>query len=356
MSGASLVVLGTGSLAHATCDALATVSPEPINVTVAGRNRGKAEAVCYLAGTRAALAGSGVTFQPVSSDVDAGLGDVLAGTRPAGVLVCASHQSPWERIAAPSAWTDLLTRAGFGLALPLHADLAARTGRLLATRAPGAWLVNACFPDAVNPVLAALDIPVLCGVGNVGIAAASLQAALGLPDQSRLHVLAHHAQLHAKADEARAWLDGTPLPDVTALLAAQRAIDGSLLNRVTGLTAALVLSALLTGATTDTHVPGPNGLPGGYPVRLAGGQVSLRLPAAISEPEAISFNQRAARPDGVRVEHGKIHFETAAGLPAAVAGLTDFDAAELTVVCQELLALRAELRKQPHNPPRTKEL
>jgi hypothetical protein len=356
MSGASLVVLGTGSLAHATCDALATVSPEPINVTVAGRDRGKAEAVCYLAGTRAALAGSGVTFRPVAAGVDAGLGDVLAGTRPAGVLVCASHQSPWERIAAPSAWTDLLTRAGFGLALPLHADIAARTGRLLAAHAPGAWLVNACFPDAVNPVLAALGIPVLCGVGNVGIAAASLQAALALPDQSRLHVLAHHAQLHAPADEARAWLDGTPLPDVTALLAAQRAIDGSLLNRVTGLTAALVLSALLTGATTDTHVPGPNGLPGGYPVRLAAGRVSLRLPAGISEAEAIGFNQWAARHDGVRVEDGKIHFETAAGLPEAVAGLKDFDAAELTVVCQELLALRAELRKQPHNPPRTKEL
>jgi hypothetical protein len=32
MSGAPIVVLGAGSLAHATCDALATVSPEPINV------------------------------------------------------------------------------------------------------------------------------------------------------------------------------------------------------------------------------------------------------------------------------------------------------------------------------------
>jgi hypothetical protein len=356
MSGASLVVLGTGSLAHATCDALATVSPEPINVTVIGRDRGKAEAVCYLAGTRAALTGTGVTFRPAAADIGTGLGDVLAA-RPTGVLVCASHQSPWERVTAPSAWTDLLATAGFGLALPLHADIAAQAGWLLAAHTPGTWLVNACFPDAVNPVLAALDIPVLCGVGNVGITAASLQAALGLPDQSRLHVLAHHAQLHAPADEARAWLDGTPLPGVTALLATQRAIDGSLLNRVTGLTAALVLSALLTGATTDTHVPGPNGLPGGYPVRLAGSRVSLRLPPGLSETEAVAVNQRAARADGVRVEHGKIHFETAAvsGLPGSVAGTDGFSAAELSVVCQELLALRAELRKQPHNPLRTKE-
>src|SRR5205823_667349 len=143
---------------------------------------------------------------------------------------------------------------------------------------------------------------------NVGILAASLQAALGLPDQSRLRLLAHHAHLHPPrdgSDEAGAWLDGTPLPDVTALLATQRATDRTLLNRVTGLTAALVLSALLTGTTTDTHVPGPNGLPGGYPVRLAAGRVYLRLPAGVGEAEAIAFNQRAAERDGVRVEHGK---------------------------------------------------
>src|SRR5436190_10973032 len=133
MSGPSLVVLGAGSLAHATCDALATVAPEPINVTVIARGRGKAAAVCYLAGTRAALSGTGVTFQPVVADFDTRLADVLADAQPSGVFVCASHQSPWERITGPSAWTDLLARAGFGLSLPLHADIAARAGLLIET-------------------------------------------------------------------------------------------------------------------------------------------------------------------------------------------------------------------------------
>jgi hypothetical protein len=358
MTGASLVVIGTGSLAHATCDALATVSPEPLDVVVVGRTRGKADGVCYLSGTRAALDGTRVTFQPAVAGTDDHLAGILAETRPAGVYVCASHQSPWERSATPSAWTDLLARAGFGLALPLHADIAARVGRLTEAHRPGAWLVNACFPDAVNPVLAALGIPVLCGVGNAGTLAASLQAALGLPDQRRLHLLAHHAHLHAPheaADEARAWLDDTPLPDVTALLATQRATDRALLNRVTGLTAALVLSALLTGADTDTHVPGPNGLPGGYPVRLAAGRVSLRLPAGVTEAEAIAFNAAAARRDGVRVEDGKVHFEPAAvaALPPAMAGRHSFGAAELSGVCRDLLALRAELRTEPTDPAQT---
>lgn len=365
MSGASLVVFGTGSLAHATCDALATVSPEPMDVIVVGRGREKAAAVCYLAGIRAALSGTGVTFRPAVAGIEAELTDVLAAVladaRPEGVYVCASHQSPWERVTAPSAWTDLLAHAGFGLALPLHADLAARAGRSIAKHAPWAWLVNACFPDAVNPVLAAMDLPVLCGIGNVGVLAASLQAALGLPGQSRLRLLAHHAHLHAPhdpADEARAWLDDAPLPDVTALLATQRATDRQQLNRVTGLTAGLVLSALLTGTPTDTHVPGPNGLPGGYPVRLATGRVSLRLPAGVDEAEAVDVNQVAARRDGVLVEDGKVHFEPTVGsaLPRAVSGLDGFGAAELPGVCRDLLALRAELRKQPHDPAHPKGL
>jgi hypothetical protein len=342
MSAASLVVLGTGSLAHATCDALATVSAEPITVTVVGRENAKAAAVCYLAGTRAALAGTGVTFRPAVAVFGEPLAEVLAATRPAGVFVCASHQSPWERTTAPSAWTDLLARAGFGLALPLHADLVATAGRLVTAHAPGAWLVNACFPDAVNPVLAALDVPVLCGIGNVGTLAASLQVALGLPDQSRLRLLAHHTHLHAPhdpADEARAWVDGSPLSGITDLLSAQRATDRAQLNRITGLTAALVLAALLTGATVDTHVPGPNGLPGGYPVRIAGGRVSLRLPPGLAEPEAVAFNASAALRDGVRVEDGKVYFETPE--------LDSFNVAELPGVCRDLLARRAKLRTQP---------
>jgi hypothetical protein len=355
MSGASLVVLGTGSLAHATCDALATVAPEPINVTVVGRGQSKTGAVCYLAGTRAALAGTRVTFRPAVAEPGGQLADLLAATKPTGVYVCASHQSPWERATAPSAWTDLLASAGFGLALPLHADLAAQAGRLVATHAPRAWLVNACFPDAVNPVLAELDIPVLCGVGNVGTLAASLQAALGLPDQRRLRLLAHHAHLHEPpggTGDARAWLDGTPLPDVTALLTTQRATDRALLNRVTGLTAGMVLAALLAGARLDTHVPGPNGLPGGYPVRLDAGRVTLRLPAGVDEAEAVGFNTRAGRRDGVRVEDGKIHFEppVVSALPRAVAGREGFGVAELPGLCRELLALRAELRTQPPDP------
>lgn len=309
----TLVVIGTGSLATAVCDAFACVPTEPLDVLVVGRDRRKIAELCQIAGVRAALAGSPITFHGAGfEDLDR----LLAQRRPDGVFVCASRQSPWE---APSAWMDLLAREGFGLAMPLHADIAARAGRAIASASPDTWLVNACFPDAVNPFLTAQGIPVTCGVGNVATLAAALQTELGLPDQTRLRLVAHHAHLHAIDDEAPAWLDGWPIADVTALLAAQRSVDRAAANRVTGHTAALLLHALLSGADVDTHAPGPNGLPGGYPVRVHGGQVSLRLPAGLSEAEATAVNERAAVHDGVNAD----------------------------TKLEKLLELRAELRTRP---------
>jgi hypothetical protein len=353
MTSLSLVLLGTGTLAHSICEALATIGSESVDVHVAGRARQKTEQLCYLSGTKAALANRPVRFHPAligGHTLEDHLGDLLGDLKPAGIVVCASRQSPWEHTVAPSAWTDLVQRAGFGLTLPLHADIAVRAGRVTMAASPGTWLVNACFPDAVNPVLAALGIPVLCGVGNVATLAASVQAALGLPDQGELQLIAHHAHLHpphGPDDEAQAWLAGARIPQLTALLAAQRASDREALNRVTGHTAAMLLHALVTGADFDTHAPGPGGLAGGFPVRVHDGAVSLRLPTGVTEAQAIAINARAARHDGLREVGTRIQFEPA--VTAAAGQLAHgFDINELTSVGHRLLELRDELRAQPH--------
>lgn len=313
---ASLVVIGTGGLARAVTYALAVLS-HPIRVSVVGRDPTRTAELCYVSSARAAASGTAAAFRPVAVDLTCAdaLTDALAAAAPDGVLLAASSQSPWESRTSPSAWTALVQRAGFGLTLPFQADSALRVGRALAATGTDAWFVNACFPDAVNPVLSAAGVPVLCGIGNAGLIAASLQAALGLPDQRDLRVLAHHVHLHtppSPADEALAWHGDRPLTDVSALLAAQRAAERAELNHVTGLTAARLLSGLLAGSELDTTLPGPLGLPGGYPVRLSGGRLDLRLPPGMDRAQAVAFNQRAALRDGVVVDGGRVTFGPAA--------------------------------------------
>ncbi|WP_165961046.1 hypothetical protein [Actinocrispum wychmicini] len=277
-----------------------------------------------------------ITFEPWDDDIP----------EVDGVLVCASSQSPWEHSVAPSAWTALVRRAGFGITLPFQAEPAVRIGRLLAGRDDGAWLINACFPDAVNPLLAALGVPVLCGIGNIALLAASAQAGLGLPDQSRLRLLAHHRHLREPGpdeQEVLAWQDDQPIEDVRSLLAAQRATGRAELNDVTGHAAALLVTGMLAGKVVDTNLPGPLGMPGGYPVRLHGTELTLRLPAGVSESEAVAYNQRAAAADGVVVADGGVTFGVElAGLAPELAD--GFGVDELPAATAALYALRERLR------------
>lgn len=328
-----LAVIGSGSLARATCLALDL----PADVLVLARNRAAVVDLCHVARLRAVAAGRPTRFTPAGLDMDA-----LARHDPAGVLVAASTQSPWEPLDRPSAWSDLLRAGGLAVALPFQAELALAVRRTV----PDAWVVNACLPDLVNPLLALLGAPVQAGVGNIGMLATALQDALGLPDESRLRLVAHHYHLRAPADpadEARAWLDGEPVADVGRLLAAQRAADRRGMNDLTGALAARLLADLATGAARDTHLPGVAGRPGGYPVRVEAGAVALRG----VDPAAEALNRAWTAREGVSFDAERVRFgspvaEALLGVLPQYAG--GFAAAEFADVLAALHEVRDELR------------
>jgi hypothetical protein len=202
----------------------------------------------------------------------------------------------------------------------------------------------------VNPLLHALGLRVLCGIGNVATLAACLQAALNLPGQRELAVLAHHAHLdgpHQSDQEARAWLAGSPMPTVTGMLAGYRALPRHELNDLAGHAAARLLADLLSDVATYTSVPGPLGLPGGYPVMVQGGQIRLNLPAGMSQAQAVEWNERAGERDGVTVRGGHVAYtpgaadELARYLPDIAAG---WPAEALDEVGDQLISLRHHLR------------
>jgi hypothetical protein len=353
-----LAVVGSGSLARASCLALSTVdglAGVPVEVVVLARNAAAAADLCHVAQVRAVVTGRALRCTPAVVDPGDGaaVAAALGAFRPDAVLVCASAQSPWEPLDRPSAWTRALRRAGAGLALPLQAQIALVVARAARAACPGAFVVNACLPDTVNPLLDALGAPVLTGVGNVGTLAAAVQHALGLPGEGRLHVFAHHLHLQepaAPGDEAEVRLDGAPLGGVRDLLAAQRRADRRGMNDVTGLLAARLVADLCTGATRDTHLPGVGGRPGGYPVRISGGSLALRLPAGLDEARAVRANRRWAAREGAWVDEGYVRFgspvtETLAPLlPEHAKG---FAVDEFDDVTAAMHTMRDRLRSQP---------
>jgi hypothetical protein len=60
------------------------------------------------------------------------------------------------------------------------------------------------------------------------------------------------------------------------------------------------LYSLIFDLKLRTHSPGPNGLPGGYPVRLSAKGAEVVLPPEITLEKAIKINEQAGALDGVQ--------------------------------------------------------
>ena len=57
--------------------------------------------------------------------------------------------------------------------------------------------------------------------------------------------------------------------------------------------------AILFDTGEIVHAPGPEGLPGGYPVRLSAEGAEVVLPDGITKEEAIKINEEAQKYDGI---------------------------------------------------------
>jgi hypothetical protein len=61
--------------------------------------------------------------------------------------------------------------------------------------------------------------------------------------------------------------------------------------------------AIINDTNEITHAPGPQGLPGGYPVRLSAKGAEVIVPAGLTLKEAIHINEEAQKFDGIeRIE------------------------------------------------------
>ncbi|MGW0735553.1 hypothetical protein [Streptomyces sp. NPDC002851] len=354
----TVVVIGSGSLAQSVLYSLADTDSGggPTAVHLIARSLGRLSTMAHVASCRAALRGTSMRCTPHQMNADRPGDSVAALVGQVGadiVLNCSSTHSPAEARVRPSAWTDLVRAGGIALAFAFHAQFSAQMSHAVARAGgPGTMFVNASFPDAVNPVLAALGGPIHCGVGNIATLAASLTGAgsdAGAPEQLRL--LAHHYHLSTPElqDEARAWIGADEVTDVHDRLAPLRACDRRMLNSLTGHTAALLVRDLLGEHPVSTHVPGPLGLPGGYPVRIEQGRIELDLPPGVSEATAVVWQSYWGARDGVAVDReGRAEFSdrTLEAVERHVQLPRTVEPSEIAALATEMGRVRQRLRSK----------
>jgi len=243
---------------------------------------------------------------------------LLAEVRPEVVIHSTTVQSPRVFMNADidEGLRAEIRAATFGLWLPWH--LLPATQLVHATERAGidTRIVNACFPDVVNPAIwARYGHGPVAGPGNVEISAATapgyVTETTGEPAEAirvRLvgshalmaygpSVVPHHLEVRVRGRDTTADYDLA-----TILSSWPERIEWGRVDWFSLFAASAVKNAvaLLGSVPSRTHVSGPMGLPGGYPVTVADGRIQLDLARGLSHREAVAINEAAARFDAIQ--------------------------------------------------------
>jgi hypothetical protein len=306
---ADILIFGTGNFAGRIALDLAATASEPVTVVIAGRNRERLKWLVTAGNARAAMFNRPARF--MSHEVDLSVAnaavDAIASVEPKVVVQAASLQAGSVISNQGNAWTRLVAEGGLSATAVLQAPLSIEVARAVKAVRPQAHFINCCFADVVNSLIAALDLPISCGVGNVAILANAFSGALAL-GPGRLKVLAHYQNLAPwrrpaetrTGRSARVWIDDQEVADVYARFADVQLTREPAIE-ISGASGVPLMLAMVQGRDWTGHVPGPHGLPGGYPVRLKAAEIDLDLPASLTRGEAIAWNLRYEQDSGLVV-------------------------------------------------------
>jgi hypothetical protein len=350
-----ILILGTGPFAQRIACDLAATATEPTRVAVAGRNAFRLAWILTAARARAEMFARPVALEGHEIDLGSGeIAELLAGLRAAVIVQAASLQPASVISGAGNAWTRLVAEGGLSATAVFQAVLTSRVARALAQVSPRSRLINCCFPDVANGIVTAMGLRVDCGIGNIAILAHAFAGMLEGDPRPKLQMLCHYQNIAPwRQDPAvrsgpppRVWLDRAEVGDVYGSFAAVQLTPEPVVD-ISGASGVTLMLAMAHGRNWSGHVPGPMGLPGGYPIALQGGRIGLDLPESTDRAAAIAWNVRFEAqnglligPDGRARYTGRLHDALKAESPDIAAG---FDVADLEQVWRAMSTLRDRL-------------
>ncbi|HVM77597.1 MAG TPA: hypothetical protein VMU06_01165 [Stellaceae bacterium] len=354
-----IVVFGTGSFAARIVFDLAATAARPVSVGIAGRNPERLSWLKTAANARATVFGSAARFMSRRIDLSSPepIVELVAEHRPAVIVQAASSQPSAVIATTGDAWSKLVAEGGLSATAIFQAQLSARVARALGAARHRCHFINCCFPDVVNSLLAAAGLPVACGVGNIAILSNAFAGELQRPAPGEVKVLAHYQTVTTfrKPAEARkgpwprVWIAEEEVGDVQRTFAGVK-ITAEPAIEISGASGVPLMLAMAAGGDWRGHVPGPLGLPGGYPVAFRAGALDLDLPASLRREDAVKWNARFEEECGLVVsERGEARYtgvlrdRLAEASPELAKG---FHVRDLDAAHQEMSRLRTRLQTE----------
>lgn len=321
MRGKRVLFLGLGDLGSQVLDVFVRV-PGNHTFLVGGRNLEKVRQRSNVSLFAAMQLGLYPDVSCISLDLWNGdqMAEIISHFQPE-IIFCAVTVQPWMVInTLPSPLFERLYPAMAGPWLPWSLVLVYKLMQAIQQTGLAIQVINASYPDAVNTILSKVDLAPTTGIGNLANNIPALKKSvafkLNVPlEQVELRFVAQHYVSHKISRVGNAgggpfhltvYVDGK---DLTHLLEREHLFDllPTLFKRsgkgaghlVTAASTANVFEGMANDTGTMTHAPGPNGLPGGYPIKVNAQGVEVVLPDDLSLEAAIQINEMGLSLDGI---------------------------------------------------------
>lgn len=280
----------------------------------------RAEWACNNAEIGAAHHGRHPSIKPIKVDLLdlEKTTELIQKEKPDAVINCTVLHT-WHLIRnLPEDIYAKISSAGLGAWLPCQLTLGMNLAQAIQNSGLSPFYINTSLSCLTNPVLGKMGLAPTIGIGNVDLIAPAVTTYaarhLNLPRESiELFLVAHHQ--HWVYPREAGYRPGAPYfmkilaegKDVTNQFDTDKVMfdavklypPGIAFTTVSASSTLKNLKALVFDAGLRTHSPGPNGLPGGYPVRLSGKGAEVVLPDEISLEEAIQMNEMSGKLDSI---------------------------------------------------------
>jgi hypothetical protein len=245
---------------------------------------------------------------------------ILQEVQPTVLYNSMTLQSWWVITQLPQDAYKVIDEARFAPWYPMHFHPAHKLMQAVKKSGIKAHVVNAAFPDLVNPALAKIGLAPTVGIGNIDNTRCSLRIVAAKMFDVPLravtiymvapHYVSYYLGRYGNSGGAPYYLkviiddkDVTSRINIDEFFAKVTTVG----KRPGGIQAHPVVASsvckIIMGILFDTkelgHAPGPNGLPGGYPIKLSADGVEVFLPEGLSIEEAIRINNEAQVFEGV---------------------------------------------------------
>ncbi len=318
----TLMIFGLGNVGGQVAEFLTRVPHLGWRIVTASRDVERG-----LRKTRSALFGASymglypdIVFRQADLDDLQHTARILREEQPAIVVNTASFAAWWLRDLLPPGIRQEFQAVGPGIWSAAHMTPAFNLMRAIEVSGIQPLYLNVSYPDLVNVALSRTGPGPSIGVGNIDLLVPAIQHVAARQLQAPMrhvvpYIVAHNhhsfniltrGTTFGQDFYLKILLAGT---DVTgsfdrAALIADVAASSSIPSAAGASTLAAgslckVLLAIMTDSGERSHIPGPNGLPGGYPAVLSARGAELMLPANLTLAEAVAINEAGQRAEGI---------------------------------------------------------